>query len=82
MKKMNRFRRQARDEAVRQYPLSELVTLECRETREGLRLRVLLQKPLEEYRVMSREEAAYLYRCLREKYSGVEELSVLLQLAS
>lgn len=62
--------------------LSGAVTLERRETKRGIELCVLLHRPLESYLVPSEEEAAYIRQYLLDKYSGVEELSVLLQLAS
>lgn len=62
--------------------LSGAVTLDRRETERGIELRVLMYRPLESYLVLSRDEAAYIQQYLLDKYSGVTDLEMLVELAS
>lgn len=62
--------------------LSGSATLERRDTERGIELRVLLHCPLESYLALSPEEAAYIQQYLLEKYSGVSDWEMLIQLAS
>ena len=57
--------------------------MERRVTENGIDLRVMLQRPLEEYDgLQTAAEAAYIEQYLVEKYRGVADVAVILQLAS
>lgn len=63
--------------------LAEGLILERRVTENGIDLRVMLQRPLEEYDgLQTAAEAAYIEHYLVEKYRGVADVAVILQLAS
>ena len=63
--------------------LAEGLILERRVTENGIDLRVMLQRPLEEYDgLQTAAEAAYIEQYLVEKYRGVADVAVILQLAS
>ena len=63
--------------------LAEGLILERRVTENGIDLRVMLQRPLEEYDgLQTAAEAAYLEQYLVEKYRGVADVATILQLAS
>lgn len=63
--------------------LAEGLILERRVTENGIDLRVMLQRPLEEYDgLQSAAEAAYIEQYLVEKYRGVADVATILQLAS
>ena len=63
--------------------LAEGLILERRVTENGIDLRVMLQRPLEEYDgLQTSAEAAYIEQYLVEKYRGVADVAVILQLAS
>lgn len=63
--------------------LAEGLILERRVTENGIDLRVMLQRPLEEYDgLQTTAEAAYIEQYLVEKYRGVADVAVILQLAS
>ena len=63
--------------------LAEGLILERRVTENGIDLRVMLQRPLEEYDgLKTAAEAAYIEQYLVEKYRGVADVAVILQLAS
>ena len=63
--------------------LAEGLILERWVTENGIALRVLLQRPLEEYAgLQTAAEAAYIEQYLVEKYRGVADVAVILQLAS
>lgn len=63
--------------------LAEGLILERRVTENGIDLRVMLQRPLEEYDALqTAAEAAYIEQYLVEKYRGVADVAVILQLAS
>lgn len=63
--------------------LAEGLILERRVTENGIDLRVMLQRPLEEYDgLRTAAEAAYIEQYLVEKYRGVADVAVILQLAS
>ena len=63
--------------------LAEGLILERRVTETGIDLRVMLQRPLEEYDgLQTAAEAAYIEQYLVEKYRGVADVAVILQLAS
>ena len=63
--------------------LAEGLILERRVTENGIDLRVMLQRPLEEYDGLhTAAEAAYIEQYLVEKYRGVADVAVILQLAS
>lgn len=63
--------------------LAEGLILERRVTENGIDLRVMLQRSLEEYDgLQTAAEAAYIGQYLVEKYRGVADVAVILQLAS
>ncbi len=63
--------------------LAEGLILERRVTENGIDLRVMLQRPLEEYDgLQTTAEAAYIEQYLVEKYRGVADVATILQLAS
>ena len=63
--------------------LAEGLILERRVTENGIDLREMLQRPLEEYDgLQTAAEAAYIEQYLVEKYRGVADVAVILQLAS
>lgn len=63
--------------------LAEGLILERRVSENGIDLRVMLQRPLEEYDgLKTAAEAAYIEQYLVEKYRGVADVAVILQLAS
>ena len=63
--------------------LAEGLILERRVTENGIDLRVMLQRPLEEYDgLQTAAEAAYIEQYLAEKYRGVADVATILQLAS
>ena len=63
--------------------LAEGLILERRVTENGIDLRVMLQRPLEEYDgLLTAAEAAYIEQYLVEKYRGVADVATILQLAS
>ena len=63
--------------------LAEGLILERRVTENGIYLRVMLQRPLEEYDgLQTTAEAAYIEQYLVEKYRGVADVATILQLAS
>ena len=63
--------------------LAEGLILERRVTENGIDLRGMLQRPLEEYAgLQTAAEAAYIEQYLVEKYRGVAEVATILQLAS
>ena len=63
--------------------LAEGLILERRVTENGINLRVMLQRPLEEYDgLQTAAEAAYIEQYLVEKYRGVGDVATILQLAS
>ena len=63
--------------------LAEGLILERRVTETGIDLRVMLQRPLEEYDgLQTAAEAAYIEQYLVEKYRGVADVATILQLAS
>lgn len=63
--------------------LAEGLILERRVTENGIDLRVMLQRPLEEYGgLQTVAEAAYIEQYLVEKYRGVADVATILQLAS
>lgn len=63
--------------------LAEGLILERRVTENGIGLRVMLQRPLEEYDgLKTAAEAAYIEQYLVEKYRGVADVAAILQLAS
>lgn len=63
--------------------LAEGLILERRVTENGIGLRVMLQRPLEEYDgLKTAAEAAYIEQYLVEKYRGVADVATILQLAS
>lgn len=63
--------------------LAEGLILERRVTENGIDLRVMLQRPLEEYDgLQTAAEAAYIEQYLVEKYRGVAGVATILQLAS
>ena len=63
--------------------LAEGLILERRVTENGIDLRVMLQRPLEEYDgLQTAAEAAYIEQYLVAKYRGVADVAVILQLAS
>ena len=63
--------------------LAEGLILERRVTENGIDLRVMLQRPLEEYDgLKTAAEAAYIEQYLVEKYRGVADVATILQLAS
>ena len=63
--------------------LAEGLILERRVTENGIDLRVMLQRPLEEYDgLQTAAEAAYIEQYLVEKYRGVADVAPILQLAS
>lgn len=63
--------------------LAEGLILERRVTENGIDLRVMLQRPLEEYDgLQTAAEAAYIEQYLVENYRGVADVAVILQLAS
>ena len=63
--------------------LAESLILERRVTENGIDLRVMLQRPLEEYDgLQTVAEAAYIEQYLVEKYRGVADVATILQLAS
>ncbi len=63
--------------------LAEGLILERRVTENGIDLRVMLQRPLEEYDgLQTAAEAAYIEQYLVEKYRGVADVATILQLAS
>ena len=80
MKKINQT---VTDIAVTTRRLTDGLTLECRVTENGIDLRVMLQRPLEEYAgLRTAAEAAYIEQYLVEKYRGVADMATILQLAS
>ena len=63
--------------------LAEGLILERRVTENGIDRRVMLQRPLEDYDgLQTAAEAAYIEQYLVEKYRGVADVAVILQLAS
>jgi len=63
--------------------LAEGLILERRVSENGIDLRVMLQRPLEEYDgLQTAAEAAYIEQYLVEKYRGVADVATILQLAS
>lgn len=63
--------------------LAEGLILERRVSENGIGLRVMLQRPLEEYDgLKTAAEAAYIEQYLVEKYRGVTDVAAILQLAS
>ena len=63
--------------------LAEGLILERRVSENGIGLRVMLQRPLEEYDgLKTAAEAAYIEQYLAEKYRGVADVATILQLAS
>lgn len=63
--------------------LAEGLILERRVTENGIDLRVMLQRPVEEYDgLQTAAEAAYIEQYLVEKYRGVADVATILQLAS
>lgn len=63
--------------------LAEGLILERRVTENGIGLRVMLQRSLEEYDgLKTAAEAAYIEQYLVEKYRGVADVATILQLAS
>lgn len=63
--------------------LAEGLILERRVSENGIGLRVMLQRPLEEYDgLQTAAEAAYIEQYLVEKYRGVADVATILQLAS
>ncbi len=63
--------------------LAEGLILERRVSENGIGLRVMLQRPLEEYDgLKTAAEAAYIEQYLVEKYRGVADVATILQLAS
>lgn len=63
--------------------LAEGLILERRVTENGIDLRVMLQRPLEEYDgLQTAAEAVYIEQYLVEKYRGVADVATILQLAS
>lgn len=63
--------------------LAEGLILERRVTENGIDLRMMLQRPLEEYDgLQTAAEAAYIEQYLVEKYRGVADDATILQLAS
>ena len=63
--------------------LAEGLILERRVTENGIDLRVMLQRPLEEYDgLQTAAEAAYIVQYLVEKYRGVADVATILRLAS
>lgn len=63
--------------------LAEGLILERRVSENGIGLRVMLQRPLEEYDgLKTAAEAAYIEQYLVEKYRGVADVAAILQLAS
>lgn len=63
--------------------LAEGLILERRVTENGIDLRVMLQRPLEEYDgLQTAAEAAYIEQYLVEKYRGVADVATILQLDS
>lgn len=63
--------------------LAEGLILERRVSENGIGLRVILQRPLEEYDgLKTAAEAAYIEQYLVEKYRGVADVATILQLAS
>ena len=63
--------------------LAEGLILERRVTENGIDLRAMLQRPLEEYDgLQTAAEAAYIEQYLVEKYRGVADVATILQLAS
>lgn len=63
--------------------LAEGLILERRVTENGIDLRVMLQRPLEEHDgLQTAAEAAYIEQYLVEKYRGVADVATILQLAS
>ena len=62
---------------------AEGLILERRVSENGIGLRVMLQRPLEEYDgLQTAAEAAYIEQYLVEKYRGVADVATILQLAS
>ena len=63
--------------------LAEGLILERRVTENGIDLRVMLQRPLEEYDgLQTAAEAAYIEQYLEEQYRGVADVATILRLAS
>ena len=63
--------------------LAEGLILERRVTENGIDLRVMPQRPLEEYDgLQTAAEAAYIEQYLVEKYRGVADVATILRLAS
>ena len=63
--------------------LAEGLILERRVTENGIDLRVMLQRPLEEDDCLqTAAEAAYIEQYLVEKYRGVADVATILRLAS
>ena len=63
--------------------LAEGLILERRVTENVIDLRVMLQRPLEEFDgLQTAAEAAYIEQYLVEKYRGVADVATILQLAS
>ena len=63
--------------------LGEGLILERRVSENGIGLRVMLQRPLEEYDgLKTAAEAAYIEQYLVEKYRDVADVAAILQLAS
>lgn len=63
--------------------LAEGLILERRVSENGIGLRVMLQRSLEEYDgLKTAAEAAYIEQYLVEKYRGVADVATILQLAS
>lgn len=63
--------------------LAEGLILERRVSENGIGLRVMLQRPLEEYDgLKTAAEAAYIEQYLVEKYRDVADVAAILQLAS
>ena len=63
--------------------LAEGLILERRVSENGIDLRVMLQRPLEEDDgLQTAAEAAYIEQYLVEKYRGVADVATILQLAS
>ena len=63
--------------------LAEGLILERRVSENGIDLRVMRQRPREEYDgLKTAAEAAYIEQSLVEKYRGVADVATILQLAS
>ena len=63
--------------------LAEGLILERRVTENGIDLRVMLPRPLEEYDgLQTAAEAAYIEQYRVEKYRGVADVATILRLAS